>query len=238
MKLPTSIHLVLFTLLASLAVLPCTTSHAQIYAFWSFDQFTSGNGAFEIGVTAETWTGSPSVTYAGSNLLNGGGAASFTAFNGTTWLGSGTGSTPGHSLAWSSGSTGNSFSLSLDMTDSAELQIRMDIRSFTGGPAAFLDLQYDVGGGFVSSGISLNPITIGTSYSAWTVDLTSLTQINNQSNVTLRWVIPDIGGGTSIRIDNLQISAQAIPEPTVGGLILGFGICALLVRRWSCQHSK
>lgn len=240
MKIPSSIRIALLSALAYLTIPPWTTAQAQtIYAFWSFDEYTSGNGAFEIGVTAETWTGTPSVTYAGSTLLNGGGAASFTAYNGTTWLGSGTGSLPGHSLAWSSGSTGNSFSLFLDMTDSEALQVRMDIRSFTGGPAAFTDLQYKIGEGeFVSSGISLGAITTGTSYSAWNVDLTSLIAINNQPDVTLRWLIPDIASGTSLRIDNLQISAGVIPEPATGGLILGFCICALLTRRWLCRCSN
>lgn len=195
----------------------------SIAAFWSFDTAANGSGSFTSSVTASTFGTTPTLSYAGSSITAGGnnGGASFTAFDGTTWSGSGSGSTPGHSLAWNSGSTGNSFSITLDTTGLSSLQVRMDLRSYTGGLTSFSDLQYDTGSGWVSSGLTLASFTTGTGYSAWSVDLTSIVAINNQSSVTLRWLIDDIPSGKSLRVDNLQVTAVAVPEPASVGFALG-----------------
>ncbi|RRJ96453.1 hypothetical protein Ga0100231_021575 [Opitutaceae bacterium TAV4] len=207
-------------------------------AFWSFQTTQNGTGGtFTSIVTASTFQTIPTLSYTGSNITSGGnngGAASFQAFDGTTWSGSGTGSTPGHSLAWNSGSTGNSFSVTLDTTGLSSLQVRMDLRSYTGGLMSFSNLQYDTGSGWGSSGLSLASFSTGTGYSVWSLDLSSLVAINNQSSVTLRWSFADIPSGSSLRVDNLQITAIAVPEPASIGLAFGvvtIGAIALYRRR-------
>lgn len=220
------------TALILLTFFAVTSSRAAVlYSFWSFDTFTSGDGAFTTAVTAETMPGTPTISYAGSSLLSSGGST-FTAFNGTTWTGSNGSATPGHSLGWSSGSTGNSFSITLDTTGLESLQVAMSIRSYTGGLTSFSSLEYNTGSGFVSSGLSLSPFSTSTSFVNYSLDLSSLTAINNQSSVTLRWTLASIPNNTSVRIDNIQLSASTVPEPSALALFaLGIGLFLLRRRR-------
>ncbi|MDR1280619.1 MAG: hypothetical protein LBK99_07325 [Opitutaceae bacterium] len=196
-------------------------------AFWSFQttlnptNTADGKGSFTSEVTATTgFPTTPTFSFVGSSLNNNGGALSFTAFDGSTWTGGGQGSQPGWSVGWNGGSTGNSFTVTLDTAGLSSLQVRMDIRSYTGGLTSFSDLQYDIGAGWVSSGLLLASVSTDSGHHPWSMDLSSLAAINDQSSVALRWLIADVPEGTSFRIDNLQITAVAVPEPAYPGLVL------------------
>lgn len=197
---------------SSTALLRLRPAFGQQSAFWSFDSEEDGHGKFTEGVTARTWEPSPALFHRGTNPVTDGGASSFTAFEGSIWTGSGGNSLPGHSLGWSGGSTENSYGINLDMSGKRALQVRIEIRSYTSskapGVSLFEDLQYDLGEGFVSAELDLAPILTGTDYSEWSLDLSDLTEIEDRPSVTLRWTIPDIPYGSSLRIDNLEITAQ------------------------------
>ncbi|MDR1280618.1 MAG: hypothetical protein LBK99_07320 [Opitutaceae bacterium] len=212
MKYPNITHIGVAGAFA-LALAAASESRAQstVAAFWSFDTKTdpAGTDPGTTVVTASTFETLPTLSYAGSNIGLSGGAISFTAFDGTTWKGSGRGSRPGNSLTWSSLSTGNSFSVTLDTRGVSSLNVRMDIRSYTGGLTSFSDLQYDTGSGWVSSGLTLDSIATGDGFPEWSVDLSSLAAINNRQSIKLRWVIGDIPKNNSLRVDNLQITATA-----------------------------
>jgi hypothetical protein len=231
-----TLHHLIRCLLPAVCLLTAGAIHAaspDAAAFWSFDNWKSGDGVFTTTVTAETFQGTPTLTYAGSSLSTSGGASTFTDYTGAIWLGSGGSGTPGHSIGWNAGSTGNSFSVALDTTGFGDLQVGMSIRSFTGGLTGFASLEYslDGGGAFVSSGLS-QTFTSGSGYAASSYVLSSLTAIDNQASVILRWSLADIPSGTSVRIDNLQITASAIPEPsTTAAIAGGAAILVLGLRR-------
>lgn len=199
--------------------------------FYTFDTAMNGNGSFTTDVAGnDGFAQVSSVTQAGSNILTNTGGASYVDPDGNTWAGSGSSVTPGHSLTWTGLSSGNSFSLTLDTTGLANLNVTLDIRSAGTTPVTmFSSLIYSVNGG---PGISINvPLSFSTgSFNEWTADLSSITALNNQPNVTLTWNLPNIAGGNSLRIDNLEISAAAIPEPSTVALALS-GLLYFVARR-------
>jgi hypothetical protein len=78
-----------------------------------------------------------------------------------------------------------------------------------------------------------NTATTSTTYALATMDLSAIDAIENQPSVYLRYTL-DGAGSTSgnNRIDNLQINATEIPEPSTIGLLGLVGIvCAHAVRR-------
>lgn len=225
---------------AALAFLALPVSAAGV--FYSFDSTLDGTGAFNGSTTAKTANatasegfGTPALTYAGSihsaDMV--GGAASFTAYNGTTWLGSGGTGAPGHSLVWNPNSTGNTFSLTISTLNLTNLVIRLDARAGNSGGAnlaGFSSFTYAING-TNQGAVGANPAFANvTTYQQWSVDLSTATggAINNQNEVTLTWNIPNLGGNQSLRLDNLQITA--IPEPASVAL-LGLAACVPLVRR-------
>lgn len=220
-----------FTSLLVLALISACTVRADSAAFWSFDTAADGNGSFSSIVTASTFASTPTLSITGSSLVIGGaGGATFTAFDASTWQASGTGATPGHSMGWLSGSTGNHFDVTLNTTGLSSLQVRMDIRSFTGGLTQFSSLTYSLDGGstFVSSGLTETFSTTTSAYTPKSYSLSSLTEIDNQSSVILRWSLADTT--QSLRIDNLQITAMtAVPEPAASGVMAGMATILAVV---------
>ena len=173
------------------------------------------------------------MTYNGSSLRTqaDGGEASFVSFEGgTPWLGSGGSSTPGHSLAWNAGSTGNTFSFNLNTTGTEDLMIRMAVRSTGsgGGPTAFSSVTYNTGSGPVTISPSLySGFSAGSgNFVLWTADLSSLAAVENAPSVTLQWTIPTLNSNTSFRVDNIQVTA--VPEPSTV-VLLGVALAAMVV---------
>ncbi len=203
-----------FALVTSICSYP---TFAQQSAFWSFDSTEDGYGKFTEEVTVRTWETSPVLFHRGTNAVTDGGAVLFKGGDGLIWTGSGGNSLPGHCLGWSGGSKRNSFDINLDMSGKRALQIRMDIRSYASGNepgvSLFEGLEYNKGDGFVSAEVDMPPIVTGTGYFEWLLNLSDLTDIEECSSVTLRWIIPDIPQGTSLRIDNLEITAERSDAP-------------------------
>ncbi len=229
---------ILLTFAASVSLLAVGSANAA-GLFYSFDQNKNGSGdettGFTLGVTAiDGFASATPVTFVGSSLRTqaDGGEASFVSFEGgTPWLGSGGSSTPGHSLAWNAGSTGNTFRFTLNTTGTQDLMIRLAVRS-TGsgvGPAAFTSVTYDngTGGPQTISPTLYSGFTSGTgAFSVWTADLSTLTAVNNQASVTFQWTIPTLNSNTSFRVDNIQLTA--VPEPSTYAL-LGLGLAAAVI---------
>jgi len=198
---------------ASTAFLPWMTNDAKF--FFSFDSTPDGTNAFQITVTTNAgFVGQPVITRTGTALGADGGAASFTDFTGTTWLGSGGAATPGHSLAFNNGSANNSFSLTFSTLGLRSVRLRMDIRSAAqaGGsaPTAFSSFTYDIGGGPQPvPGVDLAVIA-DNAFHQWTVDLSGLTILDNRPSVTLTWTIRALAANPaeSFRVDNIQVTAS------------------------------
>ncbi len=176
-------------------------------AFWSFDTWMSGDGAFTTDVTAHTFEKNPSLEVIGSQILNSGGAAYYAAFNGKNWHGSGKASTPGHSIAWSSGSRGNCLILTLDMSGYSTLAVRMDIRAFGVPDAGFTGIEIDTGNGFKPLKMDLPPFGKASDFLEWSITLSG-SEIANQEKVVLKWLLPDVPMNSSIRMDNLELAAE------------------------------
>lgn len=188
-------------------------------AFWSFDTTLDGTGSGTGAIAFfEGFASPPQLGFTGSQAAVGasGGAASFAGPDGNTWLGSGTNTTPGHSLVWNPGSNGNTFSLTFSSLGMQGLTVRMDIRSAeaSGGaaPEAFASLTYDLGGGPQPvPGANLS-IVQNNQFREWSADLSGLAAVDNAARVTLTWSFKDLALSPqeSLRIDNLVIQTSAL----------------------------
>lgn len=212
---------------------------ATVNAFWSFDTLQNGTGAVNSAVTAENFPGVPSRTRTGSATSSDGGEGGpFIDFQGNAWAGSGSFSTPGHSLAWDGGSTGNSMTHTFSMAGLVDLNIRMGIRSATSTATApiqaFSAIQYSLDGGVnfftAASGAALAIPVGGVNFVSYNLDLSSLSAIEQQSNVQLRFSFANVPSTTSFRVDNVVFTAQTVPEPATAALGL-LGVAALARRR-------
>ncbi len=231
--------------------------------FWSFQTTAGGvaGSGTNSGFTAnDGFAGTPSVVQYTTNTpgpgasIGTGGDNSYT-YKGTTWLGSNTGSAPGFSMLWgtnqgaSNGSgltalAGIGFTVTLNMTGLTDLNMRFDVRSATGSnsaalpPSKFSLIEYSLDNGSNWNATSLAAGTgwlaqSSTVFEEETINLSSVTAINNQSNVKIRFVFQDGSVPTSditqnIRIDNLLFTA--IPEPSAAALALA-GVLGTGLRR-------
>jgi hypothetical protein len=84
-----------------------------------------------------------------------------------------------------------------------------------------------------------SPVVPPSSFGLVTLDLSSVSSLNNATTVFLRYTF---NGATSSsgnnRIDNVQLNAQAIPEPRASTLLLwgSLALLALGLRRWLCAN--
>ena len=211
---------------------------ATVYAFWSGqDLLTPSAGTPGVGsetVSRETFPGTPTLTTAGSARVTTGGAATFTAYDGSVWTGSGGSGSPGYSFGYNPGSNGNNLILTFSMAGLQDLALRMDIRAGinTGAtrPTAFTAIEYDNGdgGGFrtAASGAGLNFGATNNNFTGYNLDLSALDLMDDRSTIQLRFSLPNVLTDTSIRLDNIQISAlEIVPEPAsaaLAGVALGF----------------
>jgi len=189
-------------------------------AFFSFDALQDGTGTSSPVATASMgFSYAPVIAQNGTVFVSDGGAASFTDYTGATWLGSGSSGTPGHCLGWNPGSTGNQFTLTFDATGLHEIRLRMDIRSASaaGGtpPAQFASFTYDSGSGPQAVAGAGLTFPADNTFHEWTADLSAVSAINGQGQVTLTWTIEDLAAAPSpiesFRIDNIQLTAEPVP---------------------------
>ena len=190
-------------------------------------------------VSANTFPTIPTLTRTGTGQVNAGGESGYVDFQGKTWLGSGNQNTPGHSFGWNPGASGVSLTVTLNLVDLQDLTIRMAIRSAASGGAtpvsAFSAIEYSLDGGTsfetAASGASLD-ITTGTGFNEYNLDLTTLSAIENQADVQIRFSVPDVATNTSFRMDNILLTAQTIPEPSAAiSAVIALGVIGLRRRR-------
>ncbi len=197
--------------------LALTTNDAHF--FFSFDTLTNGTGTFSGVLTAsEGFVGTPAVERFATvtDTADAGGATNFTDFTGVSWLGSGTSTTPGHSLTFNPGSTGNQLSLTFPTIGLRHVRVRFDVRSATQGgspPTTFTSFTYDAGGGPVSVPGANLAIVADNAFHPWTADISAIIALENRPAVALRWTFKDLIAtpAESMRIDNIEVIASPIP---------------------------
>ena len=199
-----------------------STAQSSVGAYWSFqeNQNVGVDDVFSDLVSVNTWpVSTPQFSYSGSN----GGETknygdSFTAHNGDLWV-------PGRAIAWpvSVGAlTGNSFQIIVNTTNIENINVRLkyrlnEVESSAGLVTAFSAFEYSLDGSNFSDFSTVNiDLVNNTSYNnIWSADLSSITDIEDSSSVTLRWSFPDLIQLKSkqIRVDDLEITG--VFNPTV-----------------------
>mgnify|MGYP003576047179 CR=1 FL=1 len=206
----------------------------QVHQFWSFQDnqnpgsLLENNGRTVGRATVSTWLnyGNPEQFHFGqaSGILSdglGAGGSTFTAFDGSVWMGSGNATYPGNCVAFSyvgPEDPGNPvkpyFYVVLDTRNVVDLKIRFDIRSAQNGSAqrltSFSSIRYrtETGEGVTFSPIVANLDFPGASgvFAPYAIDLSHVDGIENQAFLEIRFNFPRVPENTSVRVDNLQIS--------------------------------
>ena len=202
-------------------------AYAAPLATWSFE------------TTPPSGTGQANGPYlADSGLLAGtSNANGFHASEATTWSNpSGNGSLE----SWSSNNwaIGDYYQFATSTTGFEDIIVTFDQTRSSTGPADF-ELQYSLdGNSFTGAGAyTVGALTWSTSTpvpeSTFTFDLTGISALENASSVTFRLVATGAASGTAgtNRVDNFNIEATAIPEPTSLAVIGLGGLLALRRRR-------
>jgi len=198
---------------------------ADLIAYWHFNTYDGDATtiAADVGVGTITITG-----FSAGDLNN---------FSGTTV--NAISSTPaGTSLSLENNANNGDFlTVSFSMTGLRDLVLTYATqRSLTG----FNSNQWAYSTNnvtFTNFGSPVGPLT--NSFGLVTLDLSSVSSLNNATTVFLRYTF---NGATSSlgnnRIDNVQLNAQAIPEPRASTLLLwgSLALLALGLRRWLCAN--
>lgn len=85
--------------------------------------------------------------------------------------------------------------------------------------------------------MTYNPLTsiLANKTSTWTVETVDFSAISSIENISSAYLQLTVSGATSAtgnnRLDNIQINAAVVPEPTVLALIAGFGALGLVCKR-------
>jgi uncharacterized sulfatase len=210
------------TVLSSFTALLLTfaSAHAQtqVGAFFAFQDAASqsaanGLGTYSATVSANTLPGTPTFSATGSVFATAFGnfMEPFTAFNSSVW-------SAAKCAAWNATTTactGNSWQVILDTRNVASLTARFSHR-FNGVKSAGIlvtsltAFEYKIGSGAWTPvpGAILTVANSSDWSNSWSMNLSSVTVLNNQPEVTLRWRFPDLDQLTSaqVRMDNLQIT--------------------------------
>lgn len=234
MKAPTRVLIPIAILCGN----PSNVRGATINAFWSAqteqDAIANG-GSFNPNPTASTFPTLVSIAVSGASAGGqmAGGAPSFTDFQGNSWNGVANATGAGFAFGWNGTSVvgTDALTLSLDLSNIQNLLIRMDVRSAQGGSnppraSAFEAIEYSYAGGSFTAvpGANLGNFTTN-NYTPMSFDLSAISAIEGQSNVQIRFTVADTQSTTSFRMDNIQLTAETVPEPTAAA-VLAVG-CAL-----------
>jgi len=230
------------------------TAQAQvIYSYWGYND----NPRLDLTAvsTGSAWDSSNPVLTAGGTgnnaesgfftETNNGNA--FTDFGGTSQPAGGmvTWAADSRTSGATSNSTGNFFQLSLTMTNLEDLSLTYQLRRAQLGSGNTLMsgtslVEYSLDGGTNWTSTGLSNSYSGSGYQDYSLDFSSVNAIEGQSNVLLRINLADVesaANATNIansRLDNLQITATVIPEPSTFALLascLGLGLVMSRRRR-------
>ena len=205
----------------SIAALLCGSSaliaQTPVGAFFAFQDAASqsaanGSGTYSTAVNVENFPGIP--TFSGTGLIAAGlgsFANNFTAYDSSVWTGA-------KCAGWNAKTTANrTWQITFNSTGVENLTTRFNYRlngvTTNGGTpvTALAAFDYKVGSGaWVAVPGAALALTNNTSYNnEWTANLSSVSAINNQTEVTLRWSFPAFdttSSDTFVRLDNLQIT--------------------------------
>lgn len=208
------------SLLASIAAaaFAAGSSQAALIAYWHFNDLDLTGGA-PSSISADSGVGTISLANWGGTIDN---------FAGSTINRLGT-DLAGVSLSLVN-SSGNGSFIAIDFSTMGLTDVVLTFA--TRGTSTGFDSglwSYSTNGiDFTPSGVG-NTARTASTFALATVDLSSVTAINNQASVTLRYTLDGATSGSgNNRIDNLQINA--IPEPSIS-LFSALGGLALLRRR-------
>jgi len=214
-------------ILAIIGLAAATLAGAQAQlVFFSFNTDLTAN--------EDTITGIPTMTQNGGDALASASWAAGTAFtdsSGTSWA-------AGNAMTWSGGvnSGTDAFVFSFNATGYENFTVRFDYRATATGPVSFSSVQYRVGGSGAFSNISgaTLSLTNDSTFHAWSLDLSTLSAIEDVSNVELQWTWTSGSGSGTARIDNFQLTGAPVPEPKTWALI-GIGSSFML---WNLRRRR
>jgi len=200
-----------------------------IVAYWNFGPDAAG---YTETVSKENAAGTPQLTvYRGEGYqVSGSAGTAFTDAGGAVH-------SAGQALSWASGvNDGQYWQVDLNTSGYRDLTIRWDSRATSTGPSG-ADLEYQSGAGWQL--IETVVFARDSSYNPYSAALTLFPALNNKEAVQLR--LSNFTGGSgsgTFRMDNLQITAHAIPEPATMTLTGLAGLLALIIRRASRMDSR
>jgi hypothetical protein len=209
-----------FCVFAGLAVLAMAgAARANTIADWTFEtsQPTTAGP-----VAPETGSGSATNVHAGSSTYS-----------------SPVGNGSGHSYSSTAWASGDYFQFMTSTLGDSGISLGWDQTSSTTGPNSFM-LEYSTDGSTfnnVSVGSFTNPYTVSTSVSwssgstsnatKYSVDLSTISALNNQTTVFFRLVDQSTGSGTD-RVDNFLVTGTPTAAPLPNAALAGLGMLGLL----------
>lgn len=201
-----------------------TAAADTILAYWNFGADAAG---YTEEVTVQNSAGVPVLTvFKGEGYQpSGNSGIAFTDASGLLHP-------AGQALGWASGlNDGQYWLVDVNLTGYRDLTIRWDYRASASGPSG-ADLEYKAGDEWhLIESISFARDSVFYGYST---DLSSFSDFENQAAVQFR--LSNFTGGSgsgTFRMDNLQITAAAVPEPAAFTLTCIGGILVFIVRRAS-----
>jgi hypothetical protein len=233
------------TIIISLFGILAPFAQAGVVAFWDFnDGFDAGSGQVQILHSASVGSGT---LYQQRADIDGNGKGG----NALVDAGNSINVEAGQAMAWDdiakSGDNDAEFFVTFSTMNLSGIVVSFDLRGNAGIIPSF-DLKYstsalddvanpgdvigtikDFSGGLSTEIFNNYSINAGATFTRISLDLSSITGLNNQSFVALRFDDFDREtGNNDMRIDNFLVTA--IPEPA-GALLGGLGLMALLRRR-------
>lgn len=204
---------------------------AVVNAYWSFNDQN-------LSVTAETFPGTPTLATGGSSQVfsSFAPAPNFQAFDNTTYGGS-------FAQTWNPNSTGNFFTVNLNLASLENLTMRLDYRGTASlGWSQFSAIEYSLDGGAnyataIASPTLAMDATVRSLVST-ALDFSAVSAIEGQSDVLIRFTLPTVPNGNSFRIDNLQLEATVVPEPGSAALLAGAAALGLIRRRRGATNAE